>query len=110
MRIDFERTGGFAGMRVTVTVNIESLSPEDAQDLREMVDGAEFFDLPEVITTPAPGADRFHYKLTVEDEEREHTVEMGEAAMPETLQPLIQRLTEVARSTRDSQNMTGASP
>lgn len=100
MRIHFERTGGFAGMRVTVTVDTESLSPEDALDLQEMVDAAGFFDLPAVITTPTAGADRFHYKLTVE-EKRQHTVEMGEAVVPEALQPLIQRLADAARSVRD---------
>lgn len=102
MRIHFERTGGFAGMRMTATVDTESLSPDEARDWREMVDAAGFFDLPATITTPTPGADRFQYKLTVEAEGRRHTVEMGEAAAPEALQPLLQRLTAVARSTRRS--------
>jgi len=102
MRIHFERTGGFAGMRMTATVNTESLSSEEARDLQEMVEAAGFFDLPAVITTPTPGADRFYYKLTVEAEGRQHTVEMGEAAVPEALRPLLQRLTAVARSARHS--------
>ncbi len=102
MRIHFERTGGFAGMRMTATVNTESLSSEEARDLHEMVEAAGFFDLPAVITTPTPGADRFHYKLTVEAEGRQHTVEMGEAAVPEALRPLLQRLTAMARSARRS--------
>ena len=102
MRIHFERTGGFAGMRMTAVVNTESLSPEEACDLREMLDTAGFFDLPAAITSPTPGADRFHYKLTVEAEGRRHTVDVGEAAVPETLRPLIQQLTAFARSSRGS--------
>ena len=102
MRIHFERTGGFAGMRMTTTVDTESLSPEEARDLYEMVDAAKFFDLPATVTAPTPGADRFHYKLTVEADERQHTVDLGEAAIPETLRPLLQQLTVFARSSRGS--------
>ena len=102
MRIHFERTGGFAGMRMTTTVNTESLSSAEAQDLEDMVDACGFFDLPAEITATTPGADRFHYKLTVEDEGRRHTVETGDAAVPESLWPLIRRLTALARSPRGS--------
>jgi hypothetical protein len=102
MRIHFERTGGFVGMRITATVDTESLSPEEARDLHEMVDTAGFFDLPTAITTPTPGADRFHYKLTVETEGRRHTVDVAEAAVPKALQPLLQQLTAFARSSRGS--------
>ena len=102
MRIHFERTGGFAGMRMTTTVDTESLSPEEARDLHEMVDAAEFFDLPATIAAPTPGADRFHYKLTVETEGRRHTVDVAEAAVPKALRPLLQQLTAFARSSRGS--------
>jgi hypothetical protein len=100
MRIEFVRTGGFAGMRMATTVNTDSLPPDEARVLRESVDAARFFDLPPVIASPTPGADRFQYKITVEAEGRRHTVELGEAAVPEALQPLIQRLTTLARTAR----------
>ncbi len=102
MRIHFERTGGFAGMRMTATVDTESLPAEEGGELQELVEAAGFFDLPAVITIGAPGADRFRYKLTVEAEGQRHTVEVGEAAAPEALRPLLQRLTAVTRSTRRS--------
>ena len=100
MHIHFERTGGFAGMRMTTTVNTESLSSKDASDLRKMVNTAGFFDLPAVIRTMAQGADRFHYKLTVEVEGQRHTVETSEAAASEALRRLLRRLTAMARSAR----------
>ena len=102
MRIHFERTGGFAGMRVTATIDTESLSPEEASELQEMVNAASFFDLPEVIEAPNGGADRFQYRLTVEDAGRSHTVRVGEAASPDELRPLLRRLTTLARSSRSS--------
>jgi hypothetical protein len=97
MRIQFERTGGLAGMRVVATLDTESLSPEAARELSEMVGAARFFDLPAVTAAPAPGADQFHYKLTVEAEGRRHTVETADAAAPEALRPLLQRLARLAR-------------
>ena len=45
MKIQFERSGGVAGMRMTTTVNTETLPAAEAQMLREMVDKAKFFDL-----------------------------------------------------------------
>jgi hypothetical protein len=100
MRIEFERTGGFAGMRVAATIDTETLPPDEARAVREMVGAARFFDLPAKITSPTPGADQFQYRLTVEAEGRKHTVEVGDASAPEALQPLLRRLTLLARSPR----------
>ncbi|MBF8284669.1 MAG: hypothetical protein HW378_3584 [Anaerolineales bacterium] len=44
MRIEFVRTGGFAGMRMATTVNTETLPPDEARVLRESVDAARFVD------------------------------------------------------------------
>jgi len=98
MKVNFERSGGFAGLRLSATVDTEKLSPEEAQELEEMVRAARFFDLPAKISSESPGADRFRYKLTVEAEGRRHTVELGEAAASEQLRTLLRRLTALARS------------
>ena len=100
MRIQFERTGGIAGMHIAATVETESLPPDEAQSLHDLVKAARFFDLPAVIEPPQSGADQFKYKLTVESEGRQHTVEVGDASAPETLQPLLRRLTVLARAPR----------
>ena len=55
MRVLFERTGGFAGMRLTATIDTESLSQKDARELTDMVHAAYFLDLPAVTSAPAPG-------------------------------------------------------
>ncbi len=98
IKIVFERSGGVAGMRTTTTVNTDTLPTQEAQMLRDMVDKARFFDLPAVLAAPkSNSADRFQYKLTVEIGGRSHTVETGEAAAPQTLQPLLERLGAMAR-------------
>jgi len=98
MRIHFERSGGFMGMRIAGTVDTDSLPTEDALDLRQMVDAARFFDLPASFPASATGADQFQYKLVVEDEERQHTVEMTDVTSPDELRPLLRRLTILTRS------------
>lgn len=97
MRILFERSGGFAGMRLTASMDTGSLPDEEAQELEDLVNAAGFFDLPAQIAGQSSGADQFRYKLTVEDGGRRHTVEVGETAVPDPLRPLLQRLTAAAR-------------
>jgi hypothetical protein len=98
MRIQFERTGGFAGMRFTATIDTDSLSSEEAQKLREMIEEANYFNLPSVIRSQSTGADSFQYKVTIEHEGRQHTVEAGEGGVSSELRALFRRLTVLARS------------
>ena len=100
MQVQFERTGGVAGIRTGATINVESLSPEDAQHLYELIDVASFFELPAEIIGPSQGADSFLYTLTVEMEGRRHTVRTSEASVPSVLRPLIAWLTNGARRAR----------
>ncbi len=97
MLIHFERTGGFAGMSTTVTLDTNTLTPEEARKLHEMVDAAGFFNLPAKFPSPKRGADYFQYALTVESEGRKHTVEVSEPAVPAELRPLFQSLMTYAR-------------
>ena len=85
VRAHLERSGGFAGLRASADVTSESLSSDETQHLRELVDVAEFFKLPETIRAKNLGADRFQYKITIEDDQQKHTVVADEAAMPATL-------------------------
>jgi hypothetical protein len=84
-------------MTVSGEVDTASLPPEEAQALREMVDAACVYDLPARPASSTPGADRFQYTLTVEDEGQQHTVELGEAAASDALRVLLRRLTVLAR-------------
>jgi hypothetical protein len=96
MRISFERTGGFAGISKKTTVDTATLPPSEAQELPRLVEAADLFKLPERITSPNPQSDRFQYRLTVEDNGRQHTVTVSEAALPGTLRPLIEWLNNAA--------------
>ncbi len=100
MKIDFERTGGFAGMKLQTTIRTETLSPEQAAELHALVAAADFFRLPAVIVTPGPAPDQFHYRVTVTEGLRRHTIQTTDSAAPAALRSLLERLAALARATR----------
>ncbi|MDH3291009.1 MAG: hypothetical protein OEO20_07445 [Gemmatimonadota bacterium] len=100
MRIHFERSGGFAGLQLAVTIESDTLSQEDLQQLRWLVDEADFFALPSELREQTPRADQFVYKVTVESAGRRHTVETTDEAAPPTLQPLLDWLSRAVRTAR----------
>lgn len=98
MRMTFERTGGFAGITMTKVLDTTTLPENEAKQLRQLIDAADFFRLPNIIPSHSPQPDRFQYQLTVEDDGKQHSVEVGEQAIPGTLRPLIDWLMMAARS------------
>lgn len=98
MKIEFERTGGFGGMWISATIDTESLPFDEAQTLRGMVVAADFFNLPATIRSQSPGADSFHYRVSIEAQSQSHTVEAGEGNVSDELRSLFRRLTVLARS------------
>lgn len=100
MRIHFERTGGFAGMRLSTTVDSDELPEPQAEKLKDAVQNTSFFDLPDHLEQGGSGSDRFNYHITVEQEGRSHTVDAPESALDDALRDLVQFLESLARSTR----------
>jgi hypothetical protein len=97
VRIEFERSGGFAGLRrLPVTISDDSLSADESAAWRRLIESADFFHQPE--NPPrGPGADQFQFRVTVEMDGRRHTVRVSEGSIPPALQPLIERLKEGAQ-------------
>ncbi len=100
MLIEYERSGGFAGMRMTTSVDSDALPLEQAEEMRSALEKADFFQLPSRITAETGGADRFQYRVTVHAQDIQHTVEVGEAAVPENLWSLLNLLNTLARTRR----------
>jgi hypothetical protein len=96
MHINFTRSGGFAGMRLACTVDTQQLPAEQASELDKLVSDAAFFDLPEKIMPEKPRPDRFEYRLSVEADDKSHSVTVSDAAAPESLRPLLNYLTTLA--------------
>lgn len=97
MRIFFERTGGFAAIKLQRTLDSSELPPGEVKRLDNLLKKSRFFELPARLECPTPGVDRFHYKLTVESNEGIRTVEAYDASIPAEMRPLIDFLTSLSR-------------
>jgi hypothetical protein len=89
MQIQFERSGGIAGIRKTQSISSAMLPAEEEKKMADLVGAARFFELPPVMRATEPGADRFQYRISVETEKGKHTIQVDEAAVPAQLEPLI---------------------
>ena len=98
MKVEFVRTGGVAGIRLTAALDTEMLPPEEADRLRRLIAAASFFDQPTSRRSSIREADRFQYRVRVEDGDRIKTVEMDESSVPEAFRPLLDYLIDSARS------------
>ncbi len=98
MRVMLERSGGFAGIRQTSSISTDELPAPEAQQVADLVKTSGFFELPSEIRSTGPGADRFQYKITVEGEQGTHTVQVDEAAVPPSLQPVLNWMKTSART------------
>ncbi len=94
MHVDLVRSGGFANVRLRRSLDTDDLSPQDAQELEELVARVDLDDLERRSPIRGRGADRFQYDLTVMAGERERRISVGEGALPPELRALIDRVLE----------------
>lgn len=99
MKIQFKRTGGFAGMKRECSLDTEALPPGEAERLLLQIREAGFFDLPGKFPVPKKGADYFQYTIVIENEGRTHSVEVSEPMLPDSLRPLVRSLVDVLQKT-----------
>ena len=104
MRISIERSGGFTGLRMSFTLSEDMLSQDEMQKIQDIINNANFFEIPPKASAPPGAADYFQYKITVETDEKSHTIETNDLAMQESLQPLIEFLEEKKRNMNEKSN------
>jgi hypothetical protein len=97
-RIKFERTGGFAGMKIARDLKLEDLPDEQAHKLLELLDDLDLEELAEEMTDVRDMSDQFIYRITVETSKREYTIVTGDASAPEKMQELFRLLNRLARA------------
>jgi hypothetical protein len=96
-RIKFERTGGFAGIHLTAEIESDDLSEDQRNEVSELLDEADFEDLPEQLAGRMPIPDEFVYAITVEYKQEEYKVLAGESALPADMRPLLEILERIAK-------------
>jgi len=99
-QIKYERTGGFAGIRLSADFDPNELPDEQIRPLLDLLDELDFEELPEQLTGEPSMSDQFTYQITVKTTKWEHTVISGDASAPEQLQELIRMLDRIAKTRR----------
>ncbi|MBE3559792.1 MAG: hypothetical protein IMW89_11290 [Ktedonobacteraceae bacterium] len=96
MRVQLKIEGGiafFPGLRKPVVIDTDHLPASEAAELKRLVQATRFFDLPETVSPPPPGAaDYQQYVITVEDEGRQHSVRLTDPVENPAMQALLSYL------------------
>ncbi len=96
-KIKFERSGGFAGIRLAADIEVDDLPEDQKKEILELLDEMDFEELPKKLAGKLPVPDEFVYSIIVESEKREYKVMAGESALPKDMQPLIEILESAAK-------------
>ena len=91
VRIEFERSGGFANVPLRGAVSADALDPRERAGLDALLARE-----PAGATARAGAPDRFQYDVTVIEGDRRHTVRLGEPEIEPDLRALIDRLERAA--------------
>lgn len=95
LRIEFQRSGGFAGLTMRTEVDTSELPPEDAEVFERLVDRLEGSGVGD---SPPPGKpDRFQYELTVTRGKESRRFRLAEQDLTPEARELVSLLVERAR-------------
>ena len=98
MKINFERTGGFANFRFAGNFDLDNLPDETASLLKDLLEQTDFRSLPKQVLGKSSIPDQFHYSIEVITPTWKHAVFTDERNASEPLRQLIQKLNELTRS------------
>jgi hypothetical protein len=100
MRVEFKTDGGFVylpGQGEPVTIDTDDLPAEEADELKRLLEAADFFDLPETSEPPPGAADYLRYTISVTSPEHSHTVHLTDPIEDPDVQALVEYLEAKAR-------------
>ena len=102
MRIEFERVGGVAGIRLRGSIDTDVLPPEEAKSWQALVEKAQLGHMRQSSRAGGRTRDSFEYWLTVKDGWKESSVRMTDETLPPSATPLIDRLLALAKKPKPS--------
>ena len=97
-QINFERTGGFAGIRLAADIELNDLPEDQKHEILELLDDIDFDELSEKTSGTTPIPDGFVYSVSVISKEHEYQVTVGESAVSIEMLKLIEILEGIAKS------------
>jgi len=92
VRMQVQTEGGFAaipGLSKTIGLDSDTLPPQEAEEMRQLVTAARFFELPAQQPLPQHGADYRRYTITIDDADRHHSIQFTEPVTDPHLRDLL---------------------
>ena len=90
-KIIFECSGGMLDQDRDLTVNLDNLPNGEAHTLLQLIQDANFFNLPSNLLKH-PDPEKIQYAITVDAGIVFHTVRANENSTPQSLRPLLNEL------------------
>jgi hypothetical protein len=100
-KIYFKKTGGFMGREVESDIDLNEMPDNEAQDIQRMIMDANFFSTPQNLIDSSKH-DEYEYTVTVDAGNSHHTVHTSDSSAPESLRPLLERLSTLAKAGRSN--------
>jgi len=97
LKVHFHRSGGFAGITRSFIIDSDALPQEKANELKSLASNEEIKKLPSNMKARSRGADRYQYRIDIEDENHKHTIDVDEGSVPEPVAPLLEWLNEYSK-------------
>jgi len=104
-KIYFKKTGGFMGREVESDIDLNEMPDNEAQDIQRMIMDANFFSTPQNLID-ASKHDEYEYTVTVDAGNSHHTVHTSDSSAPESLRPLLERLSTLAKAGSSNSGLT----
>ena len=115
MKIHLERSGGFAGMTNSATVDTQALAPKDAKELQNLIQKSKLFERSDKSAqqyksqqsdsqqtgrnaiTKKGAADYFTYKITIQNGNKEQSMECNDVDIQADVKGLVDFVTKHGR-------------
>jgi len=94
--INFKRIGGAIGRELTMDFDLNNMPASEAQRLHNMLNESKFFEVP-VVNDLRTSPDEYEYVITVVAGNSIHTIHVSDTSMPQSVRPLVEDLTEIAK-------------
>ena len=103
MRVDFEREGGYAPLRLEYHANTDELPEDIAKKLLDMVKSSGIAEIQQSdLATTQAFPDMFTYRLTLIEGGKLKSLSFNDITVPSSLHPLLEFLQELALEQRSN--------
>jgi hypothetical protein len=95
-KISFKKSGGMMGREVESNIDLNEMPENESQELQRLILDTNFFNIPQNLIEPSMH-DEYEYTITVDAGNSHHTVHTSDSSAPESLRPLLEKLSTLAK-------------